>query len=199
MYYKGKKVEPHTGPSSDFHGYGPKIRAEFRKRIPKKKEMKILDVGTGFGSVVSFLAKTLPKTSKVWTIDPSEEILANARKKLADEKLDSRIQIEFVKADASKLSYDDNYFDAVVSAMVLHHLENLDAVLKEVVRVAKVGGRILLADYVPKAGSALEFQKRHLESDFFEPDHVAKAIKGLGVAKITMKKAKYWYLADVKK
>jgi ubiquinone/menaquinone biosynthesis C-methylase UbiE len=199
LYYKGKKVEPHTGPSSDFHGYGPKIRAEFKKRIPKKKDMKVLDVGTGFGSVLTFLVKNLPKTSKVWTVDPSEEILGNVKKKLTEEGLDSRIPIEFVQADASKLNFDDNYFDVVVSAMVLHHLSDLEAVLKELVRVVKKGGKIMLADYVPKAGSSLEFQKRHHESDFFEPKDVKKLIKDMGVSRATVKNVKLWYLADATK
>jgi ubiquinone/menaquinone biosynthesis C-methylase UbiE len=199
LYYKGKKVEPHTGPSSDFHGYGPKIRAELKKRIPKKKELKVLDVGTGFGTIVSFLAKNLPKSARVWTVDPSDEILANVRKKLSEEGLDSRIPIDFVQADASKLGFEDNYFDVIVSAMVLHHLEDLKAVIKELVRVSNKGGKILLADYAPRAGRDLEFQKRHMESDFFEPDHVAKTIKNLGVSKVALKKVKLWYLVDITK
>ena len=74
-------MESHT-PNSDFHGYGGKIRKELAVHIPKNRNVKVLDVGTGFGSTTGFLAKHLSKGSKVWTIDPSKEILDNVKTKL---------------------------------------------------------------------------------------------------------------------
>ena len=75
----------------------------------------------------------------------------------------------------------------VVSVMVLHHVEDLEAVLKELLRVLKKGGRLLLVDYAPKAGKELEFQKRHHESDFFEPKEVVNVIQQTGVSKAKLR------------
>ena len=203
MYYKGKKQRGHTGehvaPNSDFHGYGNKIRAELAARIPKNRKLKVLDAGTGFGLTAGFLAKILAKGSEIWTIDPSKEILDNVKTKLAEERLDSRIPIEFVQADAAKLYFEDDFFDMVVSVMVLHHLEDLPAVLDELVRVMKKGGRLLLVDYMPNAGTELEFQKRHKESDFFKPEEVVKMMKKRGASKVKLKRVKLWYLVDATK
>ena len=199
MYYKGKKVERPIAPSTDFHSYGNKIRAELATRIPKNRKIKVLDVGTGFGSGASFLAKHLSKGSKVWTIDPSKEILDNVKAKLAQDGLDSRIPVEFVQADAAKLDFESDFFDAIVSIMVLHHIEDLEAVLRELLRVLKRGGRLLLVDYAPKAGKELEFLKRHHESDFFESKEVMKLIQQAGVSKVKLKSIKLWYLVDATK
>ena len=45
--------------------------------------------------------------------------------KLAQEGLDSRIPIEFIQAEAAKLEFENDFFDLVVSVMVLHHVEIL--------------------------------------------------------------------------
>ena len=158
-----------------------------------------MDVGTGFGSAASFLAKHLTKGSKVWTIDPSKEILDNVKTKLAQEGLDSRITIEFVQADAAKLDFENGFFDVILSIMVLHHIKDLDKVLNELLRVLKKGGRLLLVDYAPKAGTELEFLKRHHESDFFEPKEVMRLIQQVGVSKAKLKNVKLWYLVDATK
>ena len=199
MYYKGKKVDGPIAPNTDFHSYGDKIRVELGARIPQHRKIKVLDVGTGFGSAASFLAKHLSKGSKVWTIDPSKEILDNVKARLAQEGLDSRIPIEFVQADAAKLDFENNFFDVIVSIMVLHHIKDLNAVLSELLRVLKKGGRLLLVDYAPRAGKELEFLKRHHESDFFEPVEVMRLIKQAGVSKAKLKIVKLWYLVDATK
>jgi ubiquinone/menaquinone biosynthesis C-methylase UbiE len=203
LYYKGKKSRRHTdehvSTNSDFHGYGNKIRAELVARIPKNRKLKVLDVGTGFGLTTGFLAKILTKGSEIWTVDPSKEILDNVRTKLAEEGLDSRIPIEYVRAEAAKLDFEDDFFDTIISVMVLHHLEDLTEVMNELLRVMKKGGRLLLVDYMPRAGMELEFQKRHKESDFFKPEEVVRIMEKGGASKIKLKRVKLWYLADATK
>lgn len=197
MYYKGRKIERPTTFSLDFHGYGEGIRSEIGASLSRKKRQKVLDVGTGFGSTASFLTTRLPKGSKIWTVDPSKEMLKEVRKKLAEDGT-GPIPIEFMQADASKLDFEDDFFDVIVSVMVLHHLENLGKVLKELSRVLKRGGRLLLADYVPDAGRYLVFEKRHAVSDFYPPEKVAKIIRKLGL-RVKIRRARLWYLIDAKK
>ena len=203
MYYKGKKSRGHTdepvSTNTDFHGYGNEIRAVLVARIPKNRKLKVLDVGTGFGLTTGFLAKILAKGSEIWTVDPSKEILDNVRTKLAEAESDTRIPIEYVQAEAAKLDFEDDFFDTIVSVMVLHHLEDLTTVLDELLRVVKKGGRLLLVDYMPRAAMELEFQKRHKESDFFKPEEVVRIMETGGASKIKLKRVKLWYLADATK
>lgn len=196
MYYKGEKIDRPSFHNADFHGLGDNIRKELGSHIPKNRKLRVLDIGTGFGAAAGFLSKHLSKGSKLWTADPAEEMLEGAKIKLAREGLDKRIPIEFVQADASKLDFEDGFFDIVISVMVLHHVLNLNSVLKELLRVLKKGGKLLLVDYVPKASKELEFHRRHTESDFFEPRFVVQCIKQNGAEKVRFKNSKLWYLVE---
>ena len=193
MYYKGEKIEHQHQPQNtrDFHGYGPEIRKEIAKHIPKTK-VKALDVGTGFGSNVKFLSEHLSKESSIWTIDASKEMLENVKIEMRNQKLDHNIQ--FLVADASKLEFESGFFDLIVSVMVLHHIASLDSALPEMSRVLKKGGRIILADYLPSAGKHLDFESRHHEKDFFDPKVVAKTLKQAGVSSVEISKKDHWYL-----
>ncbi|MHB2036376.1 MAG: class I SAM-dependent methyltransferase [Nitrososphaerales archaeon] len=199
MYYKGEKVEGPITPSTDFHGFGNQIRTDLVRLIPRKENSKVLDVGTGFGSNTIFLAKNLPKGSKIWTIDPSGEVLENVKKKFVQENPDSQIPIQFVQASAAKLDFQNDFFDAIISVMVLHHVEDLRVALKELLRVLSRGGRLLIVDYLPRAGKDLEFQRRHLASDFFESEDVAKIIQEVGGSNVNIDRAEMWYLVNATK
>ncbi len=197
MYYKGTKIAQTMTLNSDFHGYGERIRTEIAIRLPKKGAQKVLDVGTGFGTTLGFLTNHLPKGSKIWTVDPSEEALKEVRKKLTEEGA-GPVPIEFVHADASDLDFDDGFFDEVVSVMVLHHVEDLGDLLRELIRVLKTGGRLLITDYLPEAPKYLDFRTRHVASDFYQPERVSKVARQLGL-KVKTKRFKLWYLVDAKK
>jgi ubiquinone/menaquinone biosynthesis C-methylase UbiE len=54
-------------------------------------------------------------------------------------------EIEGRVADAERLPYDDDSFDIVIGHAVLHHIPDLDATFREIVRVLKPGGRFVFA------------------------------------------------------
>lgn len=197
MYYKGEKIEhPHqTQNTRDFHGYGPEIRKEISKHLPKTK-VNALDVGTGFGSNIKFLSEHLSKESKIWTIDASKEMLENVKTEMQNQKLDHNI--EFLVADASKLEFQNEFFDLIASVMVLHHIKNLDQALTELARVLKKGGRMILTDYHPSAGKHLDFETRHHEHDFFDPEDVARLLKQSGISAEVSRKD-HWYIVLARK
>jgi len=181
--------------NTDLHGYGEEIRGELGRLIPRGKKLKVLDVGTGFGINVAFLARWLPKGSAVWTVDPSKEVLADVKAALDEE---SARLVRFAVATADDLDFEDGFFDYVVSVMVLHHIEKLQPALKEMARVLKPGGTLVVVDYKPEASHELEFRTRHEESDFFEPEAVVRGIGRLGM-KGTPKDFGVWYLVQAKK
>ena len=181
--------------NSDLHGHGEAIRAELGRRIPRGKKLKVLDVGTGFGINVAFLAGWLSRGSAVWTVDPSREVLADVKAALDEEG--ARL-VRFAVATADDLDFEDGFFDYVVSVMVLHHIEKLQPTLREMARVLKPGGTVVVVDYKPEASHELEFKSRHEEADFFDADAVAKGMGRLGM-KGTPHDFGVWYLVEAKK
>ena len=194
MFYKGRQMAA-SSQHTDLHGYGEEIRKELGGRIPRDKKLKVLDVGTGFGINVAFLARWLAKGSTVWTVDPSKEVLADVEAAL--DKESTRL-IRFAVATADDLDFADGFFDFVVSVMVLHHIEKLEPALREMARVLKPRGTIVVVDYKPQASHELEFQTRHEASDFFKAAVVIGALRKLGM---TARSGDFgmWYLVEAKK
>jgi ubiquinone/menaquinone biosynthesis C-methylase UbiE len=195
LFYKGEKVAAASS-NTDLHGHGEEIRRELGRRIPRERELKVLDVGTGFGINVAFLARWLSQGSSVWTVDPSKDVLRDVRATLKAEV--ARRRVHFVEATADHLDFSSGYFDFVVSVMVLHHIQDLQPALREMARVLKPGGMIIVVDYKPRAAHELEFMTRHEESDFFDP---ATVVKGIGEHGMVGRVGDFgvWYLVEAKK
>ena len=109
-----------------------------------QKGSKILDVATGTGQQAFAFAK---KGYEVIGIDLSEAMLNVAKKK------NKYRNVKFEVADATNLPFDDNIFDISSISFALHDmpLSIREKVLKEMVRVTKPEGIIVIADYnLPK-------------------------------------------------
>ena len=105
---------------------------------------KILDVATGTGQQALAFAK---KGYEVIGIDLSEAMLNVAKKK------NKYKNVKFEVADATNLPFDDNIFDISSISFALHDmpLSIREKVLKEMVRVTKPEGIIVITDYnLPK-------------------------------------------------
>jgi ArsR family transcriptional regulator len=194
FHYKGEKMAVASS-NTDLHGYGEAIREEVGRRIPRDRRLKVVDVGTGFGINVAFLAGWLASGSGLWTVDPSREVLANVEAALSKRGVR---WVKFVEASADKLGFPDGFFNAVVSVMVLHHIERLQPALREMARVVKPGGRLIIVDYKPEASHKLEFGTLHEEKDFFEP---AEVVEGLGKLGMEGREDDFgvWYLVEARK
>lgn len=93
---------------------------------------RALDVGCGVGQVVGRLAQA---GFEAWGVDVSEPSIARARK----------FSERCLLYDGSTLPFPDNHFDSVGALNVLEHVEAAEAFIKEVVRVAKPGGKVLIS------------------------------------------------------
>jgi ubiquinone/menaquinone biosynthesis C-methylase UbiE len=92
------------------------------------------------------------------------------------------------------LKSGDGFFDIMVSVMVMHHIEAVGGPIAEMSRVLKQGGRLIIADYSPKAHT-LDSQSRHNEEDFFEPNTVSMAAKASRLKPRVEDHGK-WYLVE---
>lgn len=103
----------------------------------------ILDVATGTGDL-AILANKVLHPQRITGIDISEKMLEIGKKKVRESGMSD--VIEFKKEDCTKLTFESNTFDSVISAFALRNFENLDLCLSEMYRVLKPGGHIVVID-----------------------------------------------------
>ena len=101
----------------------------------------VLDIGVGPGLLAFDMAAAVGREGRVCGIDISEPMVAMSKKRCA-----AQPWAEFGVADAMKLPYRDESFDAVVSTQVYEYLPDIPAALMEVHRVLRPGGRVAILD-----------------------------------------------------
>jgi ubiquinone/menaquinone biosynthesis C-methylase UbiE/DNA-binding transcriptional ArsR family regulator len=124
----------------------------------------LLDIGTGTGRILSLLA---PRTSRAVGIDRSHEMLAFARAALAST---AYRHVQLRHGDMYHLALPPRSIDLVVVHQVLHFADDPVAVLREVVRVLRPGGRLLLVDFAPHDQESLREQHAHRRLGFSSDD-----------------------------
>lgn len=107
------------------------------------KPRHILDIATGTGDFAILSAKRLQPESIVGA-DISEGMMAIGKEKVKEFGLEHVIR--FQREDCTALSFPDNCFDAITVAYGVRNFEDLDAGLKEMCRVLKNGGRLLIVE-----------------------------------------------------
>ncbi len=113
---------------------------EIRNGLESISGGRVLDVGTQHGGFITTLMKYLKDYQAFVGIDISEKNLEKARECFLDDP------VEFRLMNAENLSFDDDSFDTVCLSFSVHHLENVDDVLGEVIRVLKPGGYFILQE-----------------------------------------------------
>lgn len=114
--------------------------------LGKFKPQEILDIATGTGDFALLLAERI-KPKQIIGADISEGMMAVGREKV--EKAGLQDIISFQKEDCMKLSFPDETFDAVTSAYGVRNFEDLDAGLREMQRVLRPGGHLLIVELTP--------------------------------------------------
>ena len=103
---------------------------------------RILDVGTGTGIVALQAAQKVGFNGRVIGIDLSDKMLETARAKAAQAGLSSCL--EFQRMDAEALALEEQSFDVVLSLFALLHFPHPLAALREMFRVLRPGGRVVI-------------------------------------------------------
>ena len=112
---------------------------------PINKGDVILDIGCGTGVDTILAAMMAGPTGKAVGIDIVPEMLQRARSNVA---LTGLKNASFESTSGGILPFSDNEFDVVISNGVINLIPDKAALLKEVSRVLKPGGRLMLADQV---------------------------------------------------
>jgi ubiquinone/menaquinone biosynthesis C-methylase UbiE/DNA-binding MarR family transcriptional regulator len=116
------------------------------------------DLGCGSGTLSEVLA---PFARRVIAVDDSEAMLGEARTRLARFP-----NVELHRAALEALPLEDGCLDAATLVLVLHHLPDPAKAVREVARVLRPGGRLLIVDMLPHDRQEYRLQMGHVWMGF---------------------------------
>jgi SAM-dependent methyltransferase len=102
---------------------------------------RVLDVATGGGGFIHFLLEGLKDFTEIIGVDNNERAEA-----AFDEAFKDKPNIRFQKTDAAYLDFDSDSFDLVCVSNSLHHFDDPQAVLRQMERVLRPGGHMLVSE-----------------------------------------------------
>jgi len=156
-----------------------------------------LDIGAGTGLMSSFLLEKYPEAT-ITLIDISEKMLEIARKRFAGNE-----NISFITDDYIKHEFYEK-FDMVVSALSIHHLEDLDKkeLYKKCYSVLKSKGIIINADQVAGETEYLANQnikkwKESIERSGLEKEEISSAYERMKLDKEAELREQLIWLRDL--
>ena len=110
-------------------------------RLAPQPGERVLDIGCGPGLTTLALASAVGPHGSVHAVDIAEPMLALARNRCATQP-----QVHFEHQDVTQLPHADGVFDIALATQVYEYLPDVDQALRELRRVVRPGGRVLLVD-----------------------------------------------------
>lgn len=104
---------------------------------------KVLDIAGGSGDLSKLFAKKVGPTGEVILTDINASMLGVGRDRL----IDAGLSVPTTQCNAEQLPFADNTFDCVIVAFGLRNMTHKEVALKEMQRVLKVGGRLLVLEF----------------------------------------------------
>lgn len=122
--------------------YNGKVYRGLGKRVAEEIEQNdvVLECACGTGAISQYIA---PKCRQLIATDFSIGMLRQVAQKCQKYQ-----NVKVKRADMTSLNCRDNRFDKVVAGNVIHLLEDPHAAIKELVRVCKSGGKIIIPTYI---------------------------------------------------
>lgn len=104
---------------------------------------RALDIAGGTGDLALAFSRKVGRSGQVVHTDINEAMLRTGRDRL----LDAGVILPTVVCDAEQLPFEDEHFDLVSVAFGLRNMTHKDAALREMARVLKPGGRLLVLEF----------------------------------------------------
>jgi len=111
--------------------------------LKKENPQTILDIATGTGDL-AIQAYNVLRPQSILAVDISEGMMEVGKQKV--EKAGLSDKIFFDRQDCMNLELDDNSFDAAMVAFGVRNFEDLDRGLREILRVLKPGGQLMILE-----------------------------------------------------
>lgn len=115
--------------------FSENVRKEAVKKSGIESGMLAADIGSGSGFITEELIK---KGAEVIAVDQSEEMISILKRKYNG--------IKVLKGNGENLPVEESSVDAVFANMYLHHVENPETAIKEMVRILKPKGKLIITD-----------------------------------------------------
>jgi len=128
-----------------------KMRTQFFSEAVREKAYEVAGIEPGclaadIGAGTGFISEGLVRRGvQVIAIDQSDAMLAEMRVRL-DGKISGKGDIVYRCGEAEKLPVDDETVDYVFANMYLHHVENPPLAIREMARILKPGGKLVITD-----------------------------------------------------
>jgi demethylmenaquinone methyltransferase/2-methoxy-6-polyprenyl-1,4-benzoquinol methylase/phosphoethanolamine N-methyltransferase len=175
-------------------GQEKNIRRETLRVAALKPEEKVLDVGSGTGTLALRAWMKVRPDGEVTGIDASPEMVELARRKAKSKGSGATFRV----APIEDLQFEDRSLDAVLSTFMLHHLPDdvKAAGFAEIARVLKSGGRLVAVDLGGKGRSilttAMALIGHKMPEDYAE--QLMGAMTAAGLTDVREVKTKFGYL-----
>jgi ubiquinone/menaquinone biosynthesis C-methylase UbiE len=118
-------------------------RARLREALEPSPGERILEIGPGTGYYTAELAGWVGLDGQVEVFDIQQEMLDHTMRRMAER---GAANVAATQGDATALPYDDDSFDAVVLITVLGEIPDQDAALREIARVLRPQGRLVVGE-----------------------------------------------------
>ena len=156
-----------------------------KKLVPEEDNLEVLDFGCGKGAFIKDILSINP-TLKITGADISQTAITAARKKLPKQKF-------YILTEGGKLPFKDKSFDFILALDVFLHIYDTELIFKEITRVLKHGGRLLIT--VPYYGLLKNivialigfdevYNPRNGEIRFYTKNTLLNEIKAIGLTPI---------------
>jgi ubiquinone/menaquinone biosynthesis C-methylase UbiE len=121
------------------------VNARVRDALAPASGERLLEVGCGSGAVCRMMVPFVAPSGHITGLDISSDMVAMARRYAAEGGLSDAVA--FDAGAAENLPYADAAFDGAFAARLMLHVAQPEAVLREMLRVVRRGGRIVLMDW----------------------------------------------------
>ncbi len=112
---------------------------------PRREGYRTLDVAGGTGDIAFRIIEASDRKAHSTVLDINGSMLAVGAERAEKKKLSANL--DFVEANAEKLPFEANSFDAYTIAFGIRNVPRIDVALKEAYRVLKRGGRLLVLEF----------------------------------------------------
>jgi arsenite methyltransferase len=164
-----------------------KLRDKLMNNLKLNGTELILDLGCGNGLLLLEAAKRIPLGKAIGADNWSKtlEYQYNAQMVLNNAKIEGVLdRIEVITADALSIPFPENSFDVVMTSLMIHHISDKAQVFKEMLRVLKPEGIVIIADVMAKRYITVlellevkDISSKYATRLFFMPVYLVKGSK----------------------